>query len=320
MSDPLVCQEDEVEGERYNPEYNPPVEAGESAVLEISPLNLSYTESETNPEYLEESEEEDEPSYNEATVPTSMCLELSTASAKLFQTKFHFVGVFYLRMFKSQRLAGPICTADITGNSMAEITANIWEHASAHVSRDVIVETIEGGPIVRQLLNPEKKDRAGAPSTEELFKCMDELKQLHPNYTALHSAWEKWANFVLSHTADLRAKLMREAPPDDYLFLFRSVATTEGEQLIATRQGLSVARTVLTSYFTKVEVFGELADQNFENAVKLQQLARELKAQGESTTAMLDAFESSLPPVEVEFSRKLGGQVTNADDNEHMPR
>uniref|UniRef100_A0A8D8AAN0 (northern house mosquito) hypothetical protein n=1 Tax=Culex pipiens TaxID=7175 RepID=A0A8D8AAN0_CULPI len=372
---------------RYNPEYNPPVEAGESAVLEISPLNLSYTESETNPEYLEESEEEDEPSYNEATVPTSMCLELSTVSAKLFQTKFHFVGVFYLRMFKSQRLAGPICTADITGNSMAEITANIWEHASAHVSRDVIVETIEGGPIVRwgptdkpepcdaerfisfkdekqrknysfknlnskllvswrgreihvyvfkysiaittntifemvkrQLLNPEKKDRAGAPSTEELFKCMDELKQLHPNYTALHSAWEKWANFVLSHTADLRAKLMREAPPDDYLFLFRSVATTEGEQLIATRQGLSVARTVLTSYFTKVEVFGELADQNFENAVKLQQLARELKAQGESTTAMLDAFESSLPPVEVEFSRKLGGQVTNADDNEHMPR
>lgn len=113
---------------------------------------------------------------------------------------------------------------------------------------------------------------------------------------------------------------MWEAPPHDYLFLFRSVATTEGEQLIATRQGLSVARTVLTSYFTKVEVFGELADQNFENAVKLQQLARELKAQGESTTAMLDAFESSLPPVEVEFSRKLGGQVTNADDNEHMPR
>lgn len=301
--------------------------------------------------------------------------------------QYHFVGVFFLRMFKTQHLTDPIYSQHIFGNTIDEITANIWEHASEHVARDVIVETSDGTSTVRwgatdhpescdagrfisfkddksrknfcfsdlnskvlvswrgkeihvyvfkysialttntifelvkkQLLNPEKKDRAGAPSTDELFKCVDDLKQIHPNYTALHSAWEKWANFVLSHTADMRAKLMREAPPDDYLFLFRSVATTEGEQLMATRQGLSVARTVINAYSAKVQVFTELADRNFEHAVQLQQLARELKAQGESSKDMLDAFEASLPPQEVEFSRKLASQVTDADDNEHKPR
>lgn len=91
-----------------------------------------------------------------------------------------------------------------------EIQVHIFQYSTSVTSHS-LWEVVN-----KQLLHPGNKDRAGAPSTEKLFDCVNQLKEKHSHYTALWSSWEKWANFILAQPADHRDKLMIEAPPDDF--------------------------------------------------------------------------------------------------------
>lgn len=206
-------------------------------------------------------QDDDGSSYSEQSLPqNSAAAELNVAvnlSAKEFKKyAFHVVGVFYSRLFKTQRLAEPVHSKDVFGNTIDELFHCIWKESCSLVSREVVVDLTqeektvhwstkekpdyldinkfvvlrnqktkklysiedlrEGSKILaswrgkriqihvykystslvsntiwelvnKNLLRPGKKDRAGAPTTEELFACISELKEVHCHYTALHS-------------------------------------------------------------------------------------------------------------------------------------
>ncbi|KXJ80893.1 hypothetical protein RP20_CCG022925 [Aedes albopictus] len=79
-----------------------------------------------------------------------------------------------------------------------EIQVHIFKYSTSVTSHS-LWEAVN-----KQLLHPGEKDRAGAPSSEELFDCVNQLKEKHSHYTALWASWEKWANFILAQPADHR--------------------------------------------------------------------------------------------------------------------
>lgn len=170
----------------------------------------------------------------------------------------------------------------------------------------------------KQLLNAGKKDRAGAPSTEELFECVTQMKEIHSHYTALWSSWEKWANYILAQPADQRDKLLYEAPPDDYLHLFRAPPVSEGSHLQVTRQGLKVAYNMNDHLFATVNDLCEKVDSLAKLASTIQIQIHEMKAEISSSRSLLDAMATSLPPEETEFSRKLVSRVADLEDIDHQ--
>lgn len=193
-----------------------------------------------------------------------------------------------------------------------EIQVHVYKYSTS-VTSSTIWDMIN-----KKLLHPEKKDRAGAPSTEEVFDCIEQLKTTHSHYSALHSSWVKWANYILSQPGDRRPALMTEAPPDEYLHLFRAPPTSEGELLQATRQGLLVAHTMASSFKSSVNNLCQRVGSIAQALNELQLEVHELKAQVENSQKMLESMQASLPPQESEFSRKLASRVSDIPDIDHI--
>ena len=246
-----------------------------------------------------------EKSLHRGDAPTELNITVNLSAKEFKQFAFHFIGVFYVRFFKTQRLADPVQTSDIFGNTVEELLKCMWQKSCPYVSREVVVNYTEEANSVawstkenpdfsdvnkfivlrhqktkklysvedlrdglkvltswrgksiqvhiykystslksntiweltnKSLLQPGNKDRAGARTTEELFDCISELKEVHCHYTALYSSWEKRANFILSQPGDRQSRLKHEAPPDEYLHLFRAPPISEGNQLQVTPQ------------------------------------------------------------------------------------
>lgn len=85
-------------------------------------------------------------------------------------------------------------------------------------------------------------DRAGATSNVEVFKFIDELKQLHSNLIATEASWLRWANWIQKQNGHERENLMREDPPankPNLLALFK-VARSEPERIHEVRSGINI--------------------------------------------------------------------------------
>lgn len=163
------------------------------------------------------------------------------------------------------------------------------------------------------LLQPGKKDRAGAPTAEELFDCVSELKEIHCHYTALYSSWTKWANFILSQPGDQHSSL-----PDEYLHLFRAPPISEGSQLRVTRRGYQIAFSVCDSVSSEVSQLCEVVDELAEKVTNVQLLAHRLKSKVDTSRSLLEEMERSMPPEESEFSKKLASSVGDMVDVDHQ--
>lgn len=313
-------------------------------------------------------------------------MTINVSANEFKNAQFHFTGVLYVRSFKTQHLADPVCSVNIFGSCESDLMKCLWENVKQYLSREVIVVMVDNEKQVKwssrdspslidlpkfvllkhgktkkmyttdelhenskllaswrgkeiqvhvfkystsitshslwevvnkQLLHPEKKDRAGAPSSEELFDCVNLLKEKHSHYTALWSSWEKWANFILAQPGDRREKLMIEAPPDDYLHLFRAPAVSESNQLQVTRQGLKVAFNINESLMGTVNSLCEKVDSLAKCVSEVQIQIHELKAEISNSRSLLDAMQTSFPPVETEFSRRLASRVTDSVDIDH---
>lgn len=209
--------------------------------------------------------------------------------------------------------------ADIGENSKlltkwrgSEIQVHVFKH-SVSVTSNTLWDMVN-----KKLLHPELKDKTGAPATQEIFKCIDQLKEIHSHYTALHASWEKWANYVLAQPGDVRPKLMTDAPPDEYLHLFRSVPLSEGHHIQSTRHGLQVAYNITESVSSSIEALCNRIDSIAISVSEIQIQTHELKAQVKASRSLLDAMQASLPPEESEFSRMLASKVTDAVDVDHL--
>lgn len=331
---------------------------------------------------------EDDADYGDSSTSNSASasINLSDQSAVNFDTKFHFIGLFYKREFRTQHLGDPSITKNIIGETQSEIVTQIWDTALPFISREVIVELIEGDTTVqfaksekpevqdasrfiffkhekgkklislnevtsrmlanwrgkqvpvhvfkysaavatntvfelvkKKLIKPnERTDRSGAPTTEELFEWIVQLKEIHPHYSAVTSSWEKWANYVLCHPEEERTKLANEAPPDEYIHLFRSVPLSEGIQLRETRYGLLVAQNILERHTGNVTRLCSLMDEAFTSFSAVRDAAHAMRNEMVSSRELLNAMDISLPPIESEFSRTLSNRIRNIEDVDHQ--
>ena len=116
----------------------------------------------------------------------------------------------------------------------------------------------------------------------------------------------------------MRPRLIKEAPPDEYLHLFRAPPLSEGDQLRATRQGLQVAYNITESVSSSIEILCERIDGIASSIADIRVHVHELKSQVKTSRSLLDAMEASLPPEENEFSIKLASNVVDADDIDHQ--
>lgn len=221
-------------------------------------------------------------------------------------------------IFKEEKTKKLYSVADLDDNSRLlakwrgkKIQVHVYKYSTS-VTSNTIWELVN-----KKLLHPEKKDRAGAASTEELFECIHQLKTVHSHYTALHSSWVKWASYILSQPGDRRPTLMTEAPPDEYLHLFRAPPTSEGDLLRTTRQGLQVAQNMVAGFKSSVNVLCDRVGSLFAAMNELQLQVHELKAQIDNSQVMLESMQSSLPPQESEFSRRLASNVSDMPDIDH---
>ncbi|XP_062538727.1 uncharacterized protein LOC134207002 [Armigeres subalbatus] len=53
--------------------------------------------------------------------------------------QFHFVGVFYIRLFRSQHLTDPILHKDVYGNCIRSVMTCIWEASKNSIAREIKV-------------------------------------------------------------------------------------------------------------------------------------------------------------------------------------
>lgn len=316
-----------------------------------------------------------------------MNITVNLSSNEFKNAQFHFVGVMFVRCFKTQHLADPVRSVNIFGASVSDILKCLWANVEHYISREVVVDTVDSEKQIKwsskdspdvtdlskfvllkhgktkkmytvnelqdnsklltswrgkeiqvhifkystsvtshslweavnkQLLHPGEKDRAGAPSSEELFDCVNQLKEKHSHYTALWSSWEKWANFILAQPADHRDKLMMEAPPDDYLHLFRAPPVSEASQLQVTRHGLKIAFNVNDGLMGTVTNLCDKVDTLAKYVSEVQIQMHELKAEVCNSRSLLEAMQTCLPPEEVEFSRRLASKVTDSIDVDHI--
>nr|XP_019563929.2 uncharacterized protein LOC109432086 [Aedes albopictus] len=194
----------------------------------------------------------------------------------------------------------------------SEVQVHVFKHSTA-VASNTLWDMVN-----KKLLHPESKDKTGAPATQEIVSCIEQLKSTHTHYTALYASWEKWANYILAHPGDVRPNLMKDAPPDEYLHLFRSVPVSEVHRLQATRHGLQVAYNIVESISSSINTLCDRVDSVAINVAEVQLQAHELKAQVRASHSLLQAMEASLPPEESEFSRKLASKVTDAIDVDHQ--
>lgn len=300
--------------------------------------------------------------------------------------QFHFVGVFYIRLFRSQHLTDPILHKDVYGNCIRSVMTCIWEASKNSIAREIKVVYNDNEQLLRwstkecpdetdldkfvllkheknkkfysmedirdnakllthwrgkriqvhvfkyshsiatlsmwekvnkELLHPERKDKTGAPATEEVFGYVQQLKEIHSHYTALFSSWERWANFILSQPADRRQRLMKEAPPDEYLHLFRAAPVSEANLLSNTRYGLHVANNITDSISTAVNNLCIKVDSIVDSVNQIQKEMHCLKTRVDTSRSMLDAMQESLPPEETQFSVKLASLVTDMPDIDH---
>lgn len=111
-----------------------------------------------------------------------------------------------------------------------------------------------------KLLVPEKRDRANADNTVSLMEMVTKLKDVHSvRYSATHSTWIMWANYIQSAPAnESRERMMNECPPPHLILLFRSVAFSDNEKIQSARNDLRITENMIGSFKGQLELMRRL--------------------------------------------------------------
>lgn len=179
----------------------------------------------------------------------------------------------------------------------------------------------------KQAIQPDHTDRAGAVTNTEVFKCMDELKALHPDLIATESSWLRWANWIKKQPGHERESLMQSDPPADKPNLFElfKLARRDSERIQEIRTGISIGKRVnesivcvLPNIEREVDDLIEIFKSGIHRAERIKAHVEGLKSQLANNNNLMDGFNEALGPNEDEFSQRLLHDIDNIDDIDHQ--
>lgn len=175
-----------------------------------------------------------------------------------------------------------------------------------------------------KLLVPEKRDRANADNTVSLMEMVTKLKAIHSvHYSANHSSWIMWANYIQSAAAnESRERMMNECPPPHLILLFRSVAFSDNEKMQSARNGLQITENMIGSFKGQLELMRkdfEAVRQSVSRAMEM--MDWRLKAMEEvihSNQGLVETMSNTLCPEQNETSQHQESLIMDCEDVDHM--
>lgn len=187
--------------------------------------------------------------------------------------------------------------------------------------------------VVKTLIEPLNRDRAGASTVSDMNILVTQLKDVHKlHYQSNHINWIMWANRIQASDAHLREKLIKSPPPADMLHLFAVAKTSADDTIVDLRQNLSVAENVnagvssdlervRTLFNNVVEIQSTILKLQVEQQTQIDLLNQELIAmeiRASTTRSMISSMEQAVPAVESEFGRQIFSQIQDQEDVDHM--
>ncbi|XP_062716584.1 uncharacterized protein LOC115269875 [Aedes albopictus] len=197
-----------------------------------------------------------------------------------------------------------------------------WRDKSIKIFAYVYSTTVETAAqyqlVLRQLLEPTSKDRAGAHSMRDDAALAQALRDTHQHLEGHQSSWLLWANLIHSSPAHTHEKLKaEEAPPLQLSKYFRWTAVSEPVKLQSAHRGLAVAHTVNDSWMRELMELKSDLDRAFDLIQSVRQRVNLMAARGTTSTQIFAAMEDAVRPEESELSRELAEKVTDCQDVDH---
>lgn len=187
--------------------------------------------------------------------------------------------------------------------------------------------------VLKTLIEPINRDRAGACAISEMNSLAARLKEIHNmHFQASHINWVMWANRIQASEPHLREKLIQNPPPGDMLHLFAVTRTPADERVADLKQNLCVAENVNDGVSTGLSRFrillsGVIERQNAINTLQTEQqtpielLNHELttmETQASTTWSLITSMEQALPAIETDFGRRIFSQIQDQENVDHM--
>lgn len=175
-----------------------------------------------------------------------------------------------------------------------------------------------------KLLMPAQRDRANADNTVSMMDLVRQLMDKHSiHYSAHHSSWVMWANFIQSSPMnESRERLMNECPPIHLINLFRSVPVSDGERMKSTRNGLQVTDNMIDSFKYQLQLLRQDFDSmrlSISRSVEIMDLRlRSLEDVITSNQRLVSALSNSLRPEENEVSQRQESMIMDCEDVNHI--
>lgn len=215
-------------------------------------------------------------------------------------------------------------------NEITQRTLHSWNEKTlqCHIhmwSMNVSSSTVYN-EIRNVLIEPWKKDRAGAPSQMTINEAVEKLKTIHSHrYQGEFFIWHMWATSILNSAAHLREGLFHEVPPSRILQIFTEQSDSR-EHLRGVRTNVSVGAAVsegLQEDFQQLQTLYERMQRRCdeyerEHRYDMREMKQRLLLIGsrlQGHTEVLSVVEHAVS--ESDYSRQLLEVIPNAEDTEH---
>lgn len=222
-------------------------------------------------------------------------------------------------------------------DKITEITLNHWKSKEIwlyiHLYSLSVSNLTLWKKVVKNLIEPLNRDRAGASTVTEMNSLVAQLKDVHKfHYKSNHINWIMWANRIQASEPHLREKLIESGPPADMLHLFAVARTAADDTIVEVRQNLCVAENVnegVNTGLARVSILFDNVVKTQSAIIKLQTeqqtqidlLNQELQAiemQATTTRSLITSMEQAVPVVETEFGRQIFSMIQDQEDIDHM--
>lgn len=202
--------------------------------------------------------------------------------------------------------------------TVPEVTCFVFVYGKLIASKQ------EYAKLLKQLINPEETDRAGAASNILLFTTMRKLKEIHTHLKATDESWLRWANYITSQPTHKYDDLLKELPPTHLIQLF-SQARQHPQQRVeyihrSVRIGQRINQGIEDTVKTLLNDVNELVEANEYQTNCYKKFKRTLESLSEqlvSNNNLLEGFGDAVGPQEDEYGSSLLNQIDDLEDTDH---
>lgn len=205
-------------------------------------------------------------------------------------------------------------------SSLDDISCFIYVHGRLIHSKMAYAD------ILKNLIQPNDADRAGAAPSEQLFAVINRLKAHHSNMRAHDMAWYRWANEIVKSSRN-EDEMIQDLPPTELIHLFSQPRTPAQQEFQSLRRGVCIGNRINNGLEGSVkraldemsEVVLE-AEQFLQKSKRVKRLLEACYEQIEANENLLLGFNAAVGPEEDEFGTALLNQMdadNDMDDNDH---